>query len=180
VEVAGRNSSEVWSAFRVGRRARVRQARWSVRDGRGTASAVHDGYRTLGVRHRRLVSHLAPGLWLVADRLGGEAAAFASRLHLHPECVVERSPSGAFRIHRGERTLTVTPFGTLSAETEDGWFCPEFGVRRRSSRLTFRGRGPAVFGFLLAADGREGATVAAEGRTIRVRTDGGDFLRRIP
>ena len=52
VRVDGQNSSEVWSAFRVARRARVRNVRT---DHYGYVEACHDGYRRLKdpVTHRR-------------------------------------------------------------------------------------------------------------------------------
>ena len=44
VTMDGEDSSEVWASFRVGRRARVRDASWSTVDGRGSFSGEHDGY----------------------------------------------------------------------------------------------------------------------------------------
>ncbi|MFP4643763.1 MAG: heparinase II/III family protein [Spirochaetales bacterium] len=50
VEIGGLDSSEVWSAFRVARRAKVR----IVEDTPSRLEATHDGYRSrLGVTHRR-------------------------------------------------------------------------------------------------------------------------------
>jgi uncharacterized heparinase superfamily protein len=57
VEVDGQNSTEVWGAFRAGRRARVAAVRTSTDDAAGavTVEAAHDGYRSLSGRpaHRR-------------------------------------------------------------------------------------------------------------------------------
>lgn len=49
VAVAGESSSEVWASFRVGRRARVTERTASG----DRLAAAHDGYRHLGVLHRR-------------------------------------------------------------------------------------------------------------------------------
>lgn len=49
VMVSGRNSSDVWGGFRVGRAARVTLLEETV----NTIVAEHDGYKHLGVSHRR-------------------------------------------------------------------------------------------------------------------------------
>jgi len=68
VEVDGQDSSEVWSAFRVARRADARLEEWR---GGGHATGSHDGYRRLsdGVEHRRSVDRLAGGGWKIRDQL---------------------------------------------------------------------------------------------------------------
>ncbi|WP_227977940.1 heparinase II/III family protein [Arenimonas daejeonensis] len=72
VEVDGQDSSEVWSAFRVARRARVHDVTNS-RDGSALfLSAHHDGYHRLPgrVRHHRSW-RLLPGSLEVSDVLSG-------------------------------------------------------------------------------------------------------------
>jgi uncharacterized heparinase superfamily protein len=85
VEVAGRDSSEVWAAFRVGRRARVfgLQA-WEGPDGVEIA-ASHDGYRHLPGRpvHRRTLQ-ARPGEISVADEVSITSLPAVARFHLHP------------------------------------------------------------------------------------------------
>jgi hypothetical protein len=63
VELDCRDSTEVWGAFRAGRRARVRGVAASSVTGTVTVEAAHDGYRNLPgrpVHHRR---------WLVGREL---------------------------------------------------------------------------------------------------------------
>lgn len=82
VEVNGRNQSEVWSSFRVGRRAKV----FGVRESAGTITASHDGYRNMGVTHKRTWSWSDQELRIV-DELTGmhrDLQAVAS-LHFHPD-----------------------------------------------------------------------------------------------
>ncbi len=82
VQIGDENSSEVWSGFRVGRRARpgpVAISEWRV-------SCSHDGYAHLrgGPVHRRSWSLLAKGL-RVEDRLEPAAQASAcARFHFSP------------------------------------------------------------------------------------------------
>jgi hypothetical protein len=91
VEVAGLDSSEVWSGFRVGRRARVSPISvdgWSV-------SASHDGYRFLpgSPRHTRRFA-FSPRTVLIEDRLEPVHPAVA-RYILAPG--VTLAPNGAER-----------------------------------------------------------------------------------
>lgn len=85
VEIAGVDSSEVWSSFRVGRRARV--------TGRGASHvgdarevwATHDGYAHLPGRPlhtRRWI--LRPGTLDIVDRLSHRGQPAVARLLLHP------------------------------------------------------------------------------------------------
>ena len=80
VEVGGQNSSEVWSGFRVGRRARVTV----LRDDETTLTARHDGYRRLGVVHERTWS-VEPTRLCVSDRLISPSnTPGVARFYVHP------------------------------------------------------------------------------------------------
>jgi uncharacterized heparinase superfamily protein len=129
VIVEGRNSSEVWSGFRVGRRARP-QAISVGADEHGTqyAEATHDGYRCL--RGRPLVSRrfeLNERRLLVTDTISTNVQAEA-RFHLHPlvnitsmtsDCVVLALPGGGqLRLQCDGDPLRL----------EDSTWHPEFGV----------------------------------------------------
>ena len=85
VEVAGRDSSEVWAAFRVGHRARVFDLQTSAGPNGVEIAASHDGYRHLPGRpvHRRTL-HARPGAISVADEVSSPALAAVARFHLHP------------------------------------------------------------------------------------------------
>lgn len=90
VGIGGRDSSEVWSSFRVGRRARVTDL--DVKGGDTlVAQAEHDGYRHLrgAPRHRR-VWRMSEGVLEVADRVTGVQPAVA-HFNLHPDVLVELS-----------------------------------------------------------------------------------------
>jgi len=114
VEVDGRDSSEVWAAFRVGRRARV-----SDRGQRSSGSthelwATHDGYAHLpgGPRHTRHCT-CRPGGLEIADRLSAPVGGGVARLFLHPAVQVEDParwllPDGT-RVHVAIRGGTATP-----------------------------------------------------------------------
>ena len=120
-EVDGTDSTEVWGAFRAGRRARVRGLA-AFADASGvTCAAAHDGFRWLPgqpVHHRRW-SLTGTGL-RVDDRIAGLGRhAVVIRWHLAPGCTVRvtgdravvTGPAGRF-----EATVTGTAPVRLTAE----------------------------------------------------------------
>jgi uncharacterized heparinase superfamily protein len=86
VEIDGEDSSEVWSSFRVARRARPRAVAHG-RDGEALwLSAAHDGYRRLKGRplHRRRWVLTPRGL-RIEDRIEGRFGEAVARLRVHPD-----------------------------------------------------------------------------------------------
>lgn len=84
VEIDGRDSTEVWGAFRAGRRARVLDLGVYSDDERTVIAAEHNGYRFLPgkPRHRRTWS-LTPAELLVEDLVSGRGVhTVAVRWHL--------------------------------------------------------------------------------------------------
>src|SRR5262249_7698938 len=67
VEIDAEDQSEVWAAFRVGRRARVSL----VSADAGHMLAAHDGYARLGVQHERRIDAVDGVGWRVLDQLVG-------------------------------------------------------------------------------------------------------------
>lgn len=143
VELDGRDSSEVWSGFRVGRRARVCAA-GVLPDAAGPAfAAAHDGYRCLPGRpvHRRSWRLRTGGLEIV-DRLdGGGEHDISAGLLLHPDCSARRLDDGRIDIGRDGRrccVLAVTGADGLAPEPAD--YHPEFGKVLATTRLVARAR----------------------------------------
>ncbi len=96
-EVDGADSTEVWGAFRAGRRARV-HGRLARGDAHGlTAEAAHDGYRRLPGRpvHRRRWLLTSAGLRVDDEVTGGRRHAVAVRWHLAPGSAVRLKAGGA-------------------------------------------------------------------------------------
>jgi uncharacterized heparinase superfamily protein len=106
VLVDGHDSSEVWSSFRVGRRARPRDVTVAADGDRALIRGAHDGYAWRGVQHRRELA-LGPSSLAVSDRLEGGFGRAESRLHLHPEVDVEPLEPSRVRLRRDGRALIV-------------------------------------------------------------------------
>ncbi|GHU05191.1 hypothetical protein FACS1894147_11120 [Spirochaetia bacterium] len=79
VTVLDKNSSEVWSSFRVGRRARVR----IIEDNDTVIAAEHDGYHKTGVTHKRRWE-FGDKQVMVDDYLSGSIVEGKAHLHISP------------------------------------------------------------------------------------------------
>lgn len=118
VAIDGHDSSEVWSSFRVGHRARPRDL--SADAGPPIeVSCAHDGYARLPggpVHHRRW--RLGAGELVVEDRLAGGPHPARARYHFHPDLEVhpadgagtgtvgaKNGPLLAWRVEEGEAAL---------------------------------------------------------------------------
>jgi uncharacterized heparinase superfamily protein len=97
VEIDGADSTEVWGAFRAGRRARVYG--WTARAAGGEviARAAHGGYRHLRGRpgHQRRWSLTDAGLEVADEITGTGRHGVTIRWHLPPRSVVRLADGGA-------------------------------------------------------------------------------------
>ncbi|WP_338875070.1 alginate lyase family protein [Spirosoma sp. SC4-14] len=92
VSVMGENSSEVWSGFRVGRRAHVMLQDDTV----DRLSACHDGYGFIGISHERSwyinSNRISVFDRLVSDRKRhGASISGIARLYFHPAIAVTKT-----------------------------------------------------------------------------------------
>lgn len=170
VRVDDIEQSEVWSSHRVGRRARPCRPRLAQTADQLVFAGAHDGYARLGVYHHRHI--VAAGhAWVVVDELRGRGHhRFESYLHLHPDLRLE--PAGAAWRAVGEPgDLGVWPFGAVTCQPGEGWYCPDWGQVLRAPVLTLRGRAdaPVAFGYVLAPRGIDiGVTVDADATGVAV------------
>jgi uncharacterized heparinase superfamily protein len=129
--IDGQNSSEVWSGFRVGRRARP-FAITARRDGEALfAGAAHDGYahlRGAPIHHRHW--RLESGSLEVCDRVTGQGVhRLEARFHLGRGLEALALPDGALGIadESGRILARVSAQGGRLATQRASWH-PEFGV----------------------------------------------------
>ena len=142
VELDGVEQSEIWGAFRVGRRARPVQANLSAwQDGRLLFSGSHDGYRYLPgqPRHeRRIVMAPAAGCWEIHDLITGNNASrhkALSCIHLDPSFSVRPERPGVFVLLNAEAGLTLRLTVTCGSAPgiKSGYHFPEFGLCQENS-----------------------------------------------
>jgi uncharacterized heparinase superfamily protein len=160
VQVDGQEQSEVWAAFRVGRRARVGLHQCTP----STLVASHDGYARLGVSHERRIDAV-PGVgWRIQDLLIGRGAHRAqSRLRLHPSLTWHREGAVWTVVDPGTGALllTVRPFGPLTACIERGAYAERFSRLQQVEVLTLTASttAPTLFGAWLLLPGAEPSLV---------------------
>jgi uncharacterized heparinase superfamily protein len=126
VEVDGKNSSEVWSSFRVARRAYPHDIFFTEQEDLISFGGSHNGYKTImnGPTHSRE--------WIISsnkleikDVLTGQYQFAVARYYLHPSVTVELDRDNAILIF-DDKVINVRAFnGNMSVV--DSYFSPEFG-----------------------------------------------------
>lgn len=81
VTIAGLEQSEIWSAFRVGRRARP----FDVEFGETYVRASHDGYARLGITHRREFRFADDEVVILDTLQGNDQHPGVAHFHLFPQ-----------------------------------------------------------------------------------------------
>ncbi len=136
VEVAGQNSSEVWGAFRVGRRARPSPVVVERRADELMISGSHDGYRYLQgrpIHHRSW--HFAGAELEIVDRLSCADASGRARFIVSPDLTVaELSPQMWSIRHAGRQIADISVLVGAGSVT-DAWSSMRFGERRGTKCL---------------------------------------------
>ncbi len=132
VQVAGQDSSEVWSGFRVGRRARP----VDLKVGEAEFSCAHDGYRHLAgrPRHHRSWRMTEHELHVDDQVTGGEHPALA-RYPLAPGLTLHARPEGGFNVQRGAFPVASVQVPTGQAQVHDSTHAIGFGRVVRNQTL---------------------------------------------
>ena len=128
VEVDGKDSSQVWSGFRVANRARVFDRNAALKANNNiTLQASHNGYKALfgGCIHTRKLMFSSTAL-LVSDSLQGSFTSAKSRFHFHPALTI-RLESGFFQVE-GSKFVLHSDLTSQNCSLENSYWYPEFGV----------------------------------------------------
>jgi hypothetical protein len=117
IQFGNLNSSEIWNGFRVAKRAKIIHLQET-----GTEiTAVHDGYKHLGLFHERIFAISDNGLKITDNIIGNNKLCFIARIHLHPD--VE------FREHENKITingLIIEFLGYESIFLSDYLYSPQY------------------------------------------------------
>lgn len=135
VEVDGKDSSQVWSGFRVGKRARILERYSYLQSDRSVVfRATHSGYKSQfgGCLHTRKIS-LGEGSLSVIDTLKGSFKYAKSRLYFHPDLIISLD-NNLLKVEGREFVVTSDLTGK-SALICDADYHPEFGVTKRNKAL---------------------------------------------
>lgn len=137
VVVDGMDSSEVWSGFRVARRAYPSKPVITESEGDISVECSHDGYMRLPskVRHTRKW-RLTQGDLLINDNLTGSYNHAEAHYHLHPDVTVEEgnNPSQVHLHLPNGSAHTVNTEGADIKVLDTTWH-PEFGLSIANKKL---------------------------------------------
>ncbi|MDD4649614.1 MAG: alginate lyase family protein [Desulfoplanes sp.] len=129
VVVNGENSSEVWSGFRVARRAYPRKFVCEQEEARIVVRCAHDGYKRLHGKpvHAREWMFV-PGTLRITDTVRGKPHLAQARFHLHPHvrCTLVAPTMAELVLPEGTRILFLVAGGEILIEKS--FYHPEFGV----------------------------------------------------
>jgi uncharacterized heparinase superfamily protein len=125
VQVAGLDSSEVWSGFRVGRRARTRD----IDIGENQVRGSHDGYRwlpgrPLHTRHWRFDHHFLE----VEDEVSVPGLPAFARYHLGPGLALMPAGPDTWLVQANDVTIARVAVPCGDGRIEASQFAPEFGT----------------------------------------------------
>lgn len=134
VAVNDRNSSDVWSGFRVGKQASVIKKQVTLSGEECAIEAAHNGYAPV-IHNRCWV--LSPGQLTIEDTIVG-AGFKKSYLHFHPDIHVTKQSDSIILLEwsSGKATLEIAS-NVVSASVEDGTWHPEFGKVVSNKHLVF-------------------------------------------
>ena len=128
IEVDGKASTEVWSGFRVARRAKI-ISRYAERNCNGTIvmQAAHDGYKSFfgGCIHTRKLAFDGNSL-VVFDSVQGVFGHAKSRFYFHPDLLISLEENLLKVI--GPTFILFSDLSGKVASLVDTFWYPEFGL----------------------------------------------------
>lgn len=152
LSIDGQEQSEIWGEFRVARRAEKRQAEIKPRqDGGIKFRGSYSGFPQVagGIVHQRTIRRVLKDdrhMLVIQDQIQGEGVhEIDSYLHFHPDVELEDMGQGLWRLLRDQRHFAYLVVNgvsdeVVSARLEEGWYCPEFGIRRKNQVLVISTR----------------------------------------
>jgi len=132
LSVDGQDSSEVWSGFRVARRAKIVSREIEILHDKDVIRAAHDGFKRLksvGV-HQRTWSLSDNGL-VISDNVGGSGTHLLRVFfHLHPSIHVKQGGKGGVDIYddKGNKIVEMKTDERVLIFVKDSTYHPEFGL----------------------------------------------------
>jgi uncharacterized heparinase superfamily protein len=143
LSLEGADSAEVWAAHRVGRRPRT--VLLTEREPGRTVVGQHDGYRHLGLHHRRTLTLTEDGLTGTDDlvgNMGGQRAWI--KFHLHPTVGVRQltEQQALISLPSGRTLKFACKGGRLTIQPS--LYAPHWNQRQPTQQLAIRVQQPEV------------------------------------
>ena len=137
VVVNNKNSSEVWSGFRVARRAYPLDLKIEELENIVNISCAHDGYKRLDERpiHRRNWQFSKSSL-VIKDFINGSFKSAYAYFHFHPSVTIINDNNNSWKVKmpNGKEVNLIVKIG--KSVLEEKYYSPEFGKKLSSQCLT--------------------------------------------
>ncbi|MDB4238745.1 heparinase II/III family protein [Alphaproteobacteria bacterium] len=135
VEIDGKNSSEVWSEFRVARRAYPINLKIEEDNKLIQVLCSHNGYHNFLDRttHERKWIFTKDKL-LIKDKILGKFKKAIARFYFHPNIQVIDKRIGTYLLEVEGKTIVIKII-VGEGKIEPGFYAPEFGIREKTNCL---------------------------------------------
>lgn len=146
IEIDGQNSSEVWSGFRVARRAvpfNIQLNSISESNSIINFSASHNGY--LRLKNKAIHSRkfeLSNNTWCIKDEVNGFGNKVVSRFYLHPEILAQKTKTGIILSKKNIDLINLKYDLKLDLKIVDSLYHDEFGVNKKNKCIIVTGISP--------------------------------------
>ncbi len=135
VEINGQNSSDVWSSFRVGKRAYPENLSINKNENEIHICCYHNGYQRLEGKplHQRIWKFKENSLQ-IEDKIFNKFDNAVARFYLHPDIKVIKVKKNLYLLKTGIRSLILS-ISIGEAKLQNGFYAPEFGKRLKTKCL---------------------------------------------
>lgn len=141
IEIDNQSSSEVWSGFRVARRAKVKDLKITDLGGRIEISAMHNGYNRLVNSPNHTRKWVIGNNYInIIDEVSGLQNSVIIRFYIHPSINIEKSDED---IHLISSHVVLAKISTnLSINVIDSSYHDKFGKSQINKCLLLKGISP--------------------------------------
>jgi uncharacterized heparinase superfamily protein len=146
IEIDGENSSDIWSGFRVAKRAKpfnIEICSDNLHHNTIGFKASHDGYQRLNNTPTHTRSwFLNENEWMIEDEISGKNNNLTSRYYLHPDLQIEEN-NNKYIISNNKRNLAAIEFlNNTSSDLIDSTYHDEFGISRLNKCIEVKAISP--------------------------------------
>lgn len=134
VEIDKKDSSEVWSSFRVANRARTFNQKFEIKNNRVILSAEHDGYSNLLKNNNHLrILELSESSLKVKDFIYGNYKKAIARFYFHPDFSLSIDGNNCSIMSKNIRMFC--KIDSLKVKVADALWFPSFGTSIKNQCL---------------------------------------------
>jgi len=131
-----KDSSEVWSGFRVARRANTTLHKAEITNNAVLIDASHDGYLCLPskILHRRKFQCSENSI-VITDNLMNNLVTAVAHFHIHPKISISRGDDKTVKLLLADKKTIITIFFNNEFQIVESSWHPEFGVSVKNKKL---------------------------------------------